>query len=152
MPSPANESRFLYVTYIRATPERIFQALTDPEQNKAFWEGYSQRSGWKVGDDYAVVSPRGRVCDSGKVLASDPPRRLQVSWTHQVHEAMKAEGESVATFELEPVNANVTKLTLTHVIGIAPPSKFIEGVSSGWPSILASLKSLLETGEALEAA
>jgi uncharacterized protein YndB with AHSA1/START domain len=146
------ESRFLYVTYIRATPDRIFQALTDPEQNKRFWGGYSQKSGWKVGDDYAIVSGDGDAWDTGKVLACDPPKRLSVSWTHQKDTAMKAEGESVATFELEPVNAHVTKLTLTHVIGIAPPSKFIEAVSGGWPSILASLKTLIETGQALETA
>jgi len=145
------ESRFLYVTFIRATPDRIFAALTDPEQNKKFWHGYRQTSSWKVGDDYAIVSGDGEAWDTGKVLACDPPKRLSVSWIHQKDEAMKAEGESVATFELEPVNASVTKVTLTHVIGIAPPSKFIEAVSSGWP-ILASLKSLLETGEALEAA
>ena len=146
------ESRFLYVTYIRATPERIFEALTDPEQNKAFWGGYSQRSSWKVGDDYAIVGGDGKVWDSGKVLVFERPTRLSVTWRHQVNEEMKAEGESVATFELEPINGRVTKLTLTHVIGVAPPSKFIEGVSSGWPSILASLKSLIETGQALEAA
>jgi uncharacterized protein YndB with AHSA1/START domain len=146
------ESRFLYVTYIRAAPDRIFQALTDPAQNKAFWGGYSQKSSWKVGDDYAIVSGDGDAWDTGKVLACDPPKRISVSWTHQKDAAMKAEGESIATFELEPVNAQVTKLTLTHVIGIAPPSKFIEAVSGGWPSILASLKTLIETGQALETA
>lgn len=146
------ESRFLYVTFIRATPDRIFAALTDPEQNKAFWGGYSQQSSWKVGDDYAIVGGDGKAWDTGKVLTCDRPRRLAVSWTHQANAEMKAEGESVATFELEPLNPHVTKLTLTHVIGVAPPSKLIEGVSQGWPSILASLKSLLETGRALEAA
>jgi uncharacterized protein YndB with AHSA1/START domain len=146
------DSRFLYVTYIRATPERIFQALTNPEENKAFWAGYSQKSTWKVGDDYAIVSGDGEAWDTGKVLACDPPRRLCVSWIHQKDAAMKSEGESIATFELEPLNGKVTKLTLTHTIAVAPPSKFIEAVSGGWPSILASLKSLLETGRALEAA
>jgi uncharacterized protein YndB with AHSA1/START domain len=145
------ESRFLYVTFIRATPERIFAALTDPEQNTKFWHGYRQKSSWKIGGDYAIVSGDGEAWDTGKVLVCEAPKRLSVSWIHQKDQAMKAEGESVATFELEPVNANVTKVTLTHVIGVSP-SKFIEAVSSGWPSILASLKSLLETGEALEAA
>jgi uncharacterized protein YndB with AHSA1/START domain len=142
------ESRFLYVTYIRATPERIFEALTDPQQNKRFWHGYSQKSSWNVGDDYAIVDADGEAWDTGRVLACERPRRLSVTWTHQRDAAMKAEGESVATIELEPVDALVTKLTLTHVIGVAP-SKFIEAVSGGWPSILASLKTLLETGEAL---
>jgi len=146
------ESRFLYVTYIRATPERIFETFCDPEQTPKFWHGYHQQSSWKVGDDFAIADRDGKVWDRGKVLAYDPPRRLSVTWNHLVHADMAAEGESVATFELEPVNEAVTKVTLTHTIQAPPPSKFIEGVSSGWPSILASLKSLLETGEALEAA
>jgi uncharacterized protein YndB with AHSA1/START domain len=145
------ESRFLYVTYIRATPERIFETFLDPEQTPRFWKGFHQRSSWKAGDDYAIVDSAGKTWDRGKVLACEPPKRLQVSWNHLVHVDMAAEGESIATFELEPVNEAVTKVTLTHTIQVAP-SKLIEGVSGGWPSILASLKSLLETGEALEAA
>jgi uncharacterized protein YndB with AHSA1/START domain len=143
------DSRFLYVTYIRATPERIFEALTDPERNRLFWHGYRQQSSWKKGADYAIVSGDGEAWDTGKVLAWDPPKRLSVTWTHQKDAAMKAEGESVATFDIEPVNDRVTKLTITHTIGVSP-SKFIEAVSTGWPSILANLKSLLETGSALE--
>jgi uncharacterized protein YndB with AHSA1/START domain len=143
------DSRFLYVTYIRATPERIFEALTDPERNRLFWHGYRQQSSWKKGADYAIVSGDGEAWDTGKVLACDPPKRLSVTWTHQKDAAMKAEGESVATFDIEPVNDRVTKLTITHTIGVSP-SKFIEAVSTGWPSILANLKSLLETGSALE--
>jgi uncharacterized protein YndB with AHSA1/START domain len=145
------ESRFLYVTYIRAAPQRIFEALSDPAQNKLFWGGYSQQTSWATGADYAIVSGDGEAWDTGKVLACDPPRRISVSWTHQKDAAMKAEGESVATFDIEPVNDHVTRLTVTHTIGVAP-SKFIEAVSTGWPSILASLKSLPETGTALETA
>jgi uncharacterized protein YndB with AHSA1/START domain len=145
------ESRFLYVTYIRATPQRIFEALTDPAKNKLFWSGYSQRTSWAKGADYAIVSGDGEAWDTGKVLACDAPRRISVTWTHQKDAAMKAEGESVATFDIEPVNDHVTRLTVTHTIGVVP-STFIEAVSTGWPSILASLKSLLETGTGLEAA
>ncbi len=142
------ESRFLYVTYNRATPERIFEALTDPAQNKLFWHGYRQQSSWKKGADYAIVSGDGEAWDTGKVVDFDPPKHIAVTWTHQKDEAMKAEGESLATFDIEPVNDGVTKVTVTHTIGVSP-SKFIEAVSGGWPSILASLKSLLETGQAL---
>ena len=145
------ESRFVYVTYIRAAPERIFAALTDEEQNRLFWSGYAQKSSWNVGAPYEIAGKDGKVWDSGKVVAFDPPRRIEVTWAHQVNEEMKAEGESLCTIELDPVNPKVTKLTLTHVIDRSP-SRFIDGVASGWPSILASLKSLLETGEALEAA
>ena len=142
------ESRFLYVTYIRAPAQKIWDHLTSPELNKLFWGGYHQQSGWKVGDDYAIAGPDGKLWDTGKVLAADPPRRLSVSWMHVADEAMKAEGHSTATFELEAAGEGVTKLTLTHSIGIAD-SKLIGAVSGGWPSILSSLKSLLETGSAL---
>jgi uncharacterized protein YndB with AHSA1/START domain len=142
------ESRFLYVTYIRATPERIFDTLTDPEQNKRFWSGYSQRTSWKVGDSYEIADKDGKAWDEGRVLVCDRPRRISVTWTHLVREELGAEGESVATFDLEPAGDGVTKVTLTHSIAVSP-SKFIEAVSTGWPGILSSLKSLLETGDAL---
>jgi uncharacterized protein YndB with AHSA1/START domain len=142
------ESRFVYVTYIRATPQQIWNELTDPERNKLFWSGYHQQTSWKVGDDYEIVGPDGRAWDTGKVLANDPPKRLEVTWLHQHDEAMRAEGESTCAFELEPVTPEVTRLTLTHAIEVAN-SKLIGAISNGWPSILASLKSLIETGRAL---
>jgi uncharacterized protein YndB with AHSA1/START domain len=142
------ESRFVYVTYIRAEPEKIWEALTDPEQNKAFWGGYHQQSSWTVGADYAIAGPDGRIWDTGKVLACDPPKHLSVSWLHLNDEAMKAEGESTATFHLEPAPNGATRLTVTHSIGV-PDSKLIGAVATGWPVILSSLKTLLETGSAL---
>jgi uncharacterized protein YndB with AHSA1/START domain len=142
------ESRFVYVTYIRATPQAIWDELTDPERNKLFWSGYHQQTSWKVGDDYEIVGPDGRAWDTGKVLANEPPKRLCVTWLHQHDEAMRAEGESTCTFELAPVSPEVTQLTVTHAIEVAN-SKLIGAVSNGWPSILASLKSLIETGRAL---
>ena len=144
------ESQFLYVTFIRATPQKIWDAITDPELNRKFWHGYHQDSSWQVGADYKLTAADGQVWDAGKVLECNPPKRLRVSWTHLNDAAMKAEGESVCTFELEPAQAGVTKLTVTHVIGVAN-SKLINAVSGGWPSILSSLKTLLETGQALAA-
>ncbi len=145
------ESRFLYVTYIRAPAERVWEHVTNPEKNKLFWGGFHQDSSWQVGAPYKITAPDGRVYDEGKVLAADPPRRLSVSWRHLVDADMQAEGESVATFELEPAGEGVTKLTLTHSIGVSP-SKLVDAVAGGWPSILSSLKTLLETGRALETA
>ena len=143
------ESRFVYVTYIRAPAEKIWEALTTPELNRKFWSGFHQQCRWGVGDDYKVVSADGVAWDEGKVLEIDPPRRLSVSWLHLKHDDMKADGVSTATFDLETEAKGVTKLTLTHSVGVSP-SKLIEGVSRGWPGILSSLKSLLETGEAIE--
>jgi uncharacterized protein YndB with AHSA1/START domain len=142
------ESRFLYVTYIRAPAQKVWDALTDPEVNRKFWGGYHQQSSWKVGDDYGIQGPDGRVWDTGKVLAFEPPKHLSVSWLHLMDEAMKAEGVSTAIFDLEPQENRSTKLTVTHSIGIAN-SKLVGAVSTGWPMILSSLKSLLETGTAL---
>ena len=142
------ESRFLYLTYIRAPAQKVWDALTDPAQNKLFWSGYHQESTWDVGADFAIVGAEGKAWDTGKVLTFDPPKRLSVTWNHQHDAAMKAEGESVCSFDLEALGEALTKLTVTHVIGIAD-SKLIGAVSGGWPMILSSLKSLLETGKAL---
>ena len=144
------ESRFLYVIYIFAPPQKIWDHLTDPEMNKKFWSGYHQDSSWRVGADYKITAADGRVWDEGKVLESDPPRRLRVSWNHLADPAMQAEGESICTFELEAAQPGVTKLTLTHEIGVAD-SKLIVAVSGGWPSILSGLKTLVESGHTLAA-
>jgi uncharacterized protein YndB with AHSA1/START domain len=142
------ESRFLYVTYIRAPAQTIWDALTDPVQNRKFWGGYHQETSWAAGADYSIVGPDGQPWDTGKVVAIDPPKRLSVTWLHLRDQALRAEGESTATFELETAPTGITKLTVTHTIGVAN-SKFIAAVSTGWPMICASLKSLMETGEAL---
>jgi uncharacterized protein YndB with AHSA1/START domain len=142
------ESRFLYVIYIRASAERVWACFTDPAQNKLFWAGYHQRTTWKAGADYEIVAADGDAWDTGKVLAIDPPHHLQVTWNHQHHAEMKAEGESTVTIDLEEAAPGVTRLTLSHVIGVAN-SKLIEAVAGGWPALLSSLKSLIETGKAI---
>jgi uncharacterized protein YndB with AHSA1/START domain len=142
------ESHFLYVSYIRAPAQKVWDALIDPALNKQFWAGYHQQSSWEVGADFAIVGAEGNAWDTGKVRAFDPPRHFQVTWLHQHDEAMKAEGESVCSFDVEALSDQLTKLTVTHVMPIAE-SKLIGAVGTGWPMILSSLKSLLETGRAL---
>jgi uncharacterized protein YndB with AHSA1/START domain len=142
------ESRFVYVIYIRASPEKVWEALADPETNRKFWGGYSQQTSWKVGEDFRIVGPDGRTWDTGKVLTFDPPRRIEVTWRHETDEAMRAEGHSKMSFTLEPQEGGLTKLTVDHSIGVAE-SKLIGAVSQGWPQLISSLKSLLETGQAL---
>jgi uncharacterized protein YndB with AHSA1/START domain len=142
------DSRFVYVTYIRTTPEKLWQALTDPEFTRRFWSECWQESEWKTGTSWRLMIPGGRVGDSAPPPPRDPPRRLVVSWRNEFNPEMREEGYSRMTYELEKQGASV-KLTVIHEIDW-PGSKLIEAVSGGWPLILASLKSLLETGEPLE--
>jgi uncharacterized protein YndB with AHSA1/START domain len=138
---------FVYVTYIRTMPERLWDALTKPEFTRAYWYGVWHDCDWKVGSPWKLMIPDGRVGDSGEVLEIDRPRKLILSWRNEFTD-MKSEGYSRATFELE-ATGGVIKLTVRHEID-KKGSKLIEAVSQGWPSILSSLKTLLETGKALE--
>jgi uncharacterized protein YndB with AHSA1/START domain len=142
------ESEFVYVTYIRTTPEKLWQALTQPEFTRKFWVGTVQQCEWKVGAAWKLMAPNGRVADAGEVVEIDPPRKLVLTWQNHLFPEMTAEGFSRLTYELEPAGANV-KLIVTHTMG-KKDSKLMKAVSNGWPNILSSLKSLLETGEALE--
>jgi uncharacterized protein YndB with AHSA1/START domain len=142
------DSRFVYVTYIRTTPEKLWRALTEPESTKQIWAETWQECEWKEGSPWRLMIPDGRVGDSGEVLEIEPGRRLVVSWRNEFKPELHAEGYSRMTWELEPMDG-VVKLTLIHEMD-RPGSKLIDAVSGGWPMILASLKSLLETGEPLE--
>ena len=141
-------SKFVYVTYIRTTPEKLWEALVTPEFTKKYWLGVSQVSDWKVGSSWKLVFDDGRVADTGEVLEIDPPRKLVVSWQNEFRPELKEEGHSRATFDIATVG-ELVMLTVTHEIA-KEGSKLIEAVSGGWPAILSSLKSLLETGKALE--
>ena len=143
------ESRFVYVTYIRTTAEKLWQALIDPEFTRRYWVETWQESEWKPGASWRLMVPDGRVADSGEVVEIDPPRRLVLTWQHHLTSELTPEGHSRMTYELEP-QGEAVKLTLIHEID-RPNSKLIEKVSNGWPMVFASLKSLLETGESLEA-
>ena len=142
------DSRFVYVTYIRTTPEKLWRALIEPEFTRQFWVGTWQESDWKPGASWRIMIPDGRVADSGEVLEIEPQRRLVLSWRNEFKPELRAEGYSRLTYELEQQGESV-KLTVIHEID-KPDSKFIGAVSNGWPHILASLKSLLETGSSLE--
>lgn len=138
-------SRFVYVTFIRTTADRLWTALTEPEFIRQYWYNMTVETDWKPGSSWRLVFSDGRLADTGEIVESDPPRRLQIKWLNEWKPELKAEGFSLCTFELEPLDGAV-KLTVTHEIGVAD-SKFIQAVSSGWPQILSNLKSLLETGE-----
>ena len=142
-----SESRFVYVTYIRTTPEKLWQALIDPEFTRQYWVGHLARIA--IGNRAArgrLMIPDGRVADSGKVLEIEPERRIVLNGVTNSSPSERPR-DTRMTYELEPQGESV-KLTVIHEID-HPGSKLINAVSNGWPHILASLKSLLETGESL---
>ena len=143
------ESRFVYVTYIRTTPAKLWQALIDPEFTRLYWCATRHESEWKPGAPWRLMIPDGRVGDGGEILEIEPERRLVLTWRNEFKPELRAEGYSRMTYELEK-QGDAVKLTIIHEMD-KPESKLIQAVSGGWPMILASLKSLLETGEPLEA-
>lgn len=141
------KTQFVYVIYIAATPERVFSALTDAEFTRQYWEAENV-SDWKVGStwEHRRTDPSRTLAMVGKVIENTPPRRLVVSWAAPADAANPATHSRV-TFELEPV-ANMVRLTVTHA-ELEPDSDMLQGISRGWPRVLSSLKSLLETGRPL---
>jgi uncharacterized protein YndB with AHSA1/START domain len=143
-----SKSSFVYVTYIRTTPEKLWQALTEPEFTRLFWYGCWQDCAWKRGASWKIIAEDGRITDSGEVLEIELNKRLVLSWRNEFTD-MRDEGYSRMTYLIEP-QGDVVKFTITHEMDW-PDSKFIEAVSGGWPAIVSSLKSLLETGSSHEA-
>jgi uncharacterized protein YndB with AHSA1/START domain len=153
MTEPASDKpQFVYVTYIRTSADKLWEALLRPEFTRQYRAETWQESDWKVGSSWRIMIPDGRVADSGKIIEIDPPRRLVLTWRNEFKPELKDEGVSRLTYVLEQ-QGDMVKLTLTHAMEqpSAGPSKLIGAVSNGWPAILASLKSLLETGAPLEA-
>jgi DNA-binding transcriptional ArsR family regulator/uncharacterized protein YndB with AHSA1/START domain len=172
MDQKSNETSFVYTTYIHATPECVWQGLTDPTFTERYWRhprsgGVSYRTDWQKGSAYDVAYDEVglAISDSEQVvLESDPPRRLAYTWhtfspewaaAHQVDEvtvaAWRAEPRSKVAFDIEEAGEGVVKLTVVHD-GFVPGSAVLEGVRGGWPAVIASLKTLLETGSALPSA
>lgn len=141
----AARPKFVYVTYIASTPEKVFQALTDAKISEQFWFGFSVNSDWKIDAPFALKR-NGITMDSGIVLACEPPHRLSYTWRPE-YESMRHERPSRVVFEIEPLNGQV-KLTVTHD-DFDEGSKVFDSISGGWPLVLSSLKSMLETGTAL---
>ena len=149
MNDAAKRSTFVYVTFIRTSPERLWSALTTAEFMEQYWFGMHCESEWTPGSSWRLVFPDGRVADAGEIVEADPPRRLVIKWHNQWKPELEAEGPSRCTFELEPVveaGAQAVKLSVIHEID-RPGSKLIDAVSGGWSRVLSNLKSLLETGQ-----
>lgn len=140
----AAESRFVYVTYIRTTPEKLWSALMSPDFARQYWRGAHPEAEWRVGGSWKLLFPDGRVGDAGEIVAFEPTKRLSIRWRNEFKPELKAEGWSLCTMDIELADGAV-KLTVTHSME-REGSKFIDAVSGGWPQILSNLKSLLETG------
>jgi uncharacterized protein YndB with AHSA1/START domain len=142
-----SESRFVYVTYIKTTPAKLWEALTQPEFTRLYWGGVWHDADWRAGGSWKLMFADGRVADAGEVLECDPPHRLVLKWRNEFRPELREEGFSRCVIKLEPLGETV-KLSIDHSIDRAN-AKVIDAVSGGWPQILSSLKSLLETGAAL---
>ncbi len=140
--------KFVYAIYIRTTPEKLWKALMDPAATRQYWAETWQESEWKVGAPWKIMMPDGRVADTGEIIEFEPQKKIVLTWRNEFMPELKAEGYSRLTYEIEKHGDSV-KLTVLHEID-KDQSQFIQKVSGGWPPILSSLKSLLETGEALE--
>jgi uncharacterized protein YndB with AHSA1/START domain len=145
MASRKRKSSFVYVFYIRSTPEKVFRALTRPEITRRYWV-LENVSDWKRGSAWKHVDGKGEEYIVGKVLESKPPRRLVISWAFPRDAASKAKHSRVA-FDIERV-AKMVRLTVKHD-ELAPGSSMQRGITEGWPRVLSSLKSFLETGRPL---
>jgi len=139
------KSSFVYVIYIRTTPEELWSALTTSDFVKKYWFGMNFETDWKEGAPWKLVFPDGRIADAGEIVEFDRPRRIVLKWRHQRRPELTAEGYARCSITLE-LQDGAVKLTISHAIERAD-SKLIEAVSGGWPRILSNLKSLLETGE-----
>jgi uncharacterized protein YndB with AHSA1/START domain len=137
---------FVYVTYIETTPEKLWEALTSSEFSKRYWFNTEVKSDWKVGSPFALVM-NGTTTDVGEILEVDRPRRLSYTFHHVLSEAARKERPTKVVFNLEP-HGKLVKLTLTHE-DFEDGSVILDGISKGWPAILAGLKTMLETGTAL---
>lgn len=151
---------FVYRTHINTTPERLWQALTDPAFTSRYW-GVAFETDWRPGSPMVWVEGDRRTVDPAQtVLEAEPYSRLAYTWhtftpewaagvgvDEEVRAKLAAEPRTKATFEIEQLGATV-KLTVTHE-GFVPDSTMLPMISEGWPALLSSMKTLLETGEAL---
>ncbi len=164
-----SETSFTYTTYVEATPEQVWEGLTDRAFTRQFWRhstmgGKTFPSDWRKGSTWELVHEDvGLVVSDPEqvILEADPPRRLSYTWhtftpewaaraglDEETAAAWRAEPRSKVGYELEERGLGVTRLTVTHD-GFGPGSQVLPAISEGWPAVLSSLKTLLETGSAL---
>ena len=147
MSNHMDKPRFVYVSYVATTVEKLWQALTDGEFTRRYWGGRRIESDWQVGSPVKHVREDGGVDWQGEVLQSERPRLLSYTFHMLISEQHRGERPSRVTFDLQPMGL-VVKLTLTHD-DFESEKTTLETTRHGWPAIMSSLKSLLETGSPL---
>lgn len=148
-----SKPQFVYVTYIRTTPEKLWTALTDPASTAKYWFGMTVESDFRAGSAWRLRFEDGRLADTGEILEADPPRRLVIGrWQNHFKPEFKDAGQTRCTMEIELADyypdfgGKAVKLTITHEAEADKGAPLIAAVSGGWPKIVSNLKSLLETG------
>jgi uncharacterized protein YndB with AHSA1/START domain/DNA-binding transcriptional ArsR family regulator len=139
--------RHVFQVYIRTTPEQLWQAITDPAFTRRYFHRSVVESSWRPGDDVRYFIGEDLVI-AGEVLQAEPPRRLVTTWSFRRDPRLREDPPSRVTWEIEP-RGETCKLTLVHD-DFPFETETYRSIESGWPLVLSSLKSLLETGEGLE--
>jgi uncharacterized protein YndB with AHSA1/START domain len=139
-------TKFIYVTYIAASREKVWEAITDADVSRRYW-AQSNVSTWRPGALWEHVRPDGAAVIAGQVIESDRPNRLVLTWAFPTDVPDEAQA-SIVAFDLETVGT-MTRLTVTHD-ELEEGSDMIRRISQGWPRVLSSLKSFLETGTPLD--
>jgi uncharacterized protein YndB with AHSA1/START domain len=138
-----NSTDFIYTTYIRTTPQKVWDAITNPEFAKQYWM-HGNISSWKKGSEWKHETEKGEVRIVGKVLEVDPPKRLVLSWA----DPADTSDSSQVTFEIEGIK-DVVRLNVVH--GSFKAGSTMRGkVAMGWPLVLSNLKSFLESGKVFD--
>jgi len=138
----------VYTIYIAATPEQVWQALTSAEFSRKYFFGNAVEVDLKIGGAYIVRAPDGALHISGEVLECDRPKKLSITFNVNWPELIEKLGPTLVTYEIEPAG-DAVRLTMTESHDRPLSDDILSGGRQGWPAILSSLKSLLETGEAL---
>lgn len=141
-------SDLVYIYFIRATPERVWDALIRSEFTTKLFFGRAVESDWKQGSPWKMLMPDGALDVFGEVLISERPRKLQLTWDMDWGDEPDPPKAAIITYDIEPTDGAV-KLTMTQHTTSAIPRKYVKAGAQGWAIILSSLKSLLETGEPL---
>ena len=138
----------VYTIYIAAAPEKVWQALTTAEFSRKYFFGFAVEAELKVGGSFIIRTPDGSVHIDGEVIECDPPRRLSVTWNVNWLDLVEKLGLTLVTYEIEQAG-DAIRLTMTESHDRPLDDDILSGGRQGWPAILSSLKSLLETGEPL---